>query len=72
MTHDRHIDHVLADCVGKDANKSQPSVNTLRGVLRSDPNFRVFPHPLDMPRILKSMNGAVNDPKQGRAAARQP
>lgn len=56
---DRHIDDVLADCVGKDANKIQLAADALRGVLRSDPNF-VFAH---MARILKAMIAAVNDPK---------
>jgi hypothetical protein len=55
----RHIDEVLADCIGSDASKIQIASDALRDVLRSDPNF-VFAH---MSRILSSMIAAVNNPK---------
>ena len=56
---DRHIDDVLADCVGNDANKIQLAADALRDVLRKDPNF-VFAH---MSRILNAMITAINNPK---------
>jgi len=59
MVGDRHIDEVLADCVGNDANKIQVAADALRDVLRRDPNF-VFAH---MSRILKTMITAFNNPK---------
>ena len=59
MVGDRHIDEVLADCVGNDANKIQLAADALREVLRRDPNF-VFAH---MSRILKTMIVAFNNPK---------
>jgi hypothetical protein len=59
MVGDRHIDDVLADCVGDDANKIQLAADALRDVLRRDPNF-VFAH---MSRILNAMIAAINNPK---------
>jgi hypothetical protein len=59
MVGQRHIDEVLADSVGTDANKIQLAADALRDVLRSDPNF-VFAH---MSRILNTMITAVNNPK---------
>jgi hypothetical protein len=59
MVGEQHIDEVLADSVCNDANKIQAAADSLRAVLRRDPNF-VFAH---MSRILNTMIAAVNDPK---------